>query len=63
MCIHLKKLRKLIKNKSLELDDYDRGEDLVRNEKLRVDDFQIKLYIFFADVLALTGYWLTEKKN
>lgn len=32
VCTHLKKLRKLIKNKSMELDEYDQGEDLVRKE-------------------------------
>lgn len=30
VCTHLKKLRKLIRNKSMELDEYDQGEDLVR---------------------------------
>lgn len=29
VCTHLKKLRKLIRNKSMELDEYDQGEDLV----------------------------------
>lgn len=32
VCTHLKKLRKLIQNKSMELDEYDQGEDLVRKE-------------------------------
>lgn len=32
VCTHLKKLRKLIKNKSMELDEYDQREDLVRKE-------------------------------
>lgn len=32
VCCHLNKLRKLIKNKSKELDDYDKGEDLVSEE-------------------------------
>lgn len=32
VCTHLKKLRKLINDKSMELDEYDQGEDLVRKE-------------------------------
>lgn len=31
MCTQLKKLRKLIKNKQIDLDEYDQGQDLVRD--------------------------------
>lgn len=59
VCTHLKKLRKLINNKTMELDEYDQGEDLVRKEVAFRRCFLLLLLEWFTSFrIFLAAKWL-----